>query len=48
MIKEIELGISPAIINDPAALKAFISKNIGYPVPRIHAFEIKKQSIDAR
>ena len=48
MIKEIELGISPAIINDPEALKAFISKNIGYSVPRIHAFEIKKQSIDAR
>ena len=48
MIKEIELGISPAIINDPEALKAFISKNIGYPVQRIHAFEIKKQSIDAR
>jgi hypothetical protein len=48
MIKEIELGISPAIINDLAALKAFISKNIGYPVQRIHAFEIKKQSIDAR
>ena len=48
MIKEIELGISPDIIQDPIALKSFIANQIGISADRITAFEIKKQSIDAR
>jgi len=48
VIKELNIAISPDLVNDTAKLKVFVSENLNIEISRIFGFVIRRRSIDAR